>query len=116
VLIAVVGAGAFASSATSHPLLGAIALFVMLWAALMWVARRSRGDIGEPLPSGDSRAPRVQTLRHVRIRRAVMAAVTVMFAALVAIGSHRWQNTLMAVVVATGVQWLAVRFVAVIRR
>jgi hypothetical protein len=116
VLIAVVGAGAFASSATSHPLLGAVALFVALWAVLMWVARRSRRDLGEPPPASDGRAPRVQTLRQIRTRRAVMAAVTVMFAGLVAIGSHRWQNTLMAVVVATVAQWLAVRFVAVIRR
>jgi uncharacterized membrane protein len=116
VLILVVVAAAFAGSATSHPLLVAVALFVTGWVGLMWFARRRRGSLGDPRPTRTGRAPHVRTLRHIRRRRAVMAAVTVTIAGLVAIGSHRWQNTVTAVVVVTVVQWLAVQFVTILRR
>lgn len=61
-------------------------------------------------------APRVRTIRQIRVRQAVMVAISVAFGVVGAIGSHRWQNALTAVLVVSVLQWLGVRFVAILRR
>jgi hypothetical protein len=109
-----VGALAYFATRVTRSYLVLPAGAVLGWIALLFAMRHSSSVVARPAVR--PRAPRVRTIRQVRIRRGLMLATSAGFGVVVALNAHHWQNGVTAFAFAFVVQWLGARAIGTFRR
>jgi hypothetical protein len=109
-----VGAVAFLASRVTRSYLVLPAGAVLGWIALLFAMRHPSSVVARPAVR--PRAPRVRTIRQVRLRRGLMLATSAGFAVVIAHSAHHWQNGVTAFAFAFVVQWLGARMISTLRR